>query len=390
MYRPKELMADFRRELGVSISYKVAWKAKQLALGIIHGDHAKSYGKFQSCCNKLVISNPGTMAHGQQTIEGRFCRMFLAFGACINGFSHCRDFIGLESTFLTSKYLGALLMATGIDAMGALFPIAFCVVDVENEDNWVWFLQNVHDCMTSVNALTFVSNKRKGLLPTVELVFPGCEHAYCMRHLDENFKKKCNNGEFIRLFWVAAYASTTSNYDEAILGMKAISLAAIEYLLSMSPPSHWATTHFKGKHYGHLTSNIAESLNSWLLEPRSKPIISMLDIIHHQLTTWFYAHIREGKKCPKLEKPAALKVKQPEAVPVKAITRNSRVVIEQLQGDEPVPAPSKLNPKAKEWEQRKSTWKEKGKAKEFDEWKDHMELATKITANLEKKKPEIP
>ncbi|MCO5558981.1 hypothetical protein L7F22_012572 [Adiantum nelumboides] len=168
--------------------------------------------------------------------------------------------------------------------MEALFPIAFGVVDAENEDNWVWFLQNVRDCMTSVNAITFVSDKQKGLLQAVELVFPGCEHAYCMRHLDANLKMKCNNGKFIRLFWVAAYASTTIDYDEAILCMKAINPAATEYLLFMSTPSHWATTHFKGKRYGHLTSNIAESLNSWLLEATDKPIISMLDIIRHQLT----------------------------------------------------------------------------------------------------------
>ncbi|KAI5076993.1 hypothetical protein GOP47_0009058 [Adiantum capillus-veneris] len=296
MYRPKELMADLRREVGVSISYKIAWKAKQLALGIIHGDHAKSYGKLQSYCDKLVASNPGTMAHLQKTTEGRFFRMFLAFGACITGFTHCRDFIGLDGTFLTSKYLGALLTATGIDAMGGLFPIAFGVVDAENEDNWVWFLQNVHDCMASVNAITFVSDKQKGLLPAVELVFLGCEHAYCMRHLDANLKKKCNNGEFIRLFWVATYANTMSDYDTAIQGMRVISPATTDYLLTTSPPFHWATTHFKGKRYGHFTSNIAESLNAWLLEARDKPIISMLDIIRRQLTAWFYARGMEGKK----------------------------------------------------------------------------------------------
>ncbi|MCO5575384.1 hypothetical protein L7F22_029184 [Adiantum nelumboides] len=117
-----------------------------------------------------------------------------------------------------------------------------------------------------------------------------------MRHMDANLKKKCNNGEFIRLFWVAAYASTFSDYDEAILGIKAICPVATEYLFSMSPQSHWATTHFKGKRYGHLTSNIAESLNLWLLEARDKPIISMLGIIRRQLTAWFYARGREGKK----------------------------------------------------------------------------------------------
>ncbi|MCO5606089.1 hypothetical protein L7F22_060276 [Adiantum nelumboides] len=63
-------------------------------------------------------------------------------------------------------------------------------------------------------------------------------------------------------------------------------------------------------------------------------------------------------------------------------------VIEELPRDEH--EPSKLHLKAKEWKQSKRTWKEKGKAKEFDEWKDQKELAAKITENLEKKKPEIP
>ncbi|MCO5557082.1 hypothetical protein L7F22_010638 [Adiantum nelumboides] len=216
MYRLKELVAGLRRECGVSISYKVAWKAKQVALGAIHGDHAKAYGKLHSYCNRLVASNPGTVAHLQSTNKGRFFRLFLAFGACITGFSHCRALIGPDGTFLTSKYLGALLTATRIDAMGAL-------------SNCIWF------------------NKQKGLLPAVELVFPGCEHAYCMRHLDANLKKKCNNGEFIRLFWVAAYASTVAGYEEAIKGMKAINDLATTYLLNTSLPSHWATAYFEGK-----------------------------------------------------------------------------------------------------------------------------------------------
>ncbi|KAI5070802.1 hypothetical protein GOP47_0015145 [Adiantum capillus-veneris] len=131
-----------------------------------------------------------------------------------------------------------------IDAMGALFPIAFPIVDAKNEDNWMWFLQNVHDCMASVNVndVNFVSNKQKGLLPSVELVFPGCEHAYCMRHLDANLKKKCNNGEFIRLFWVGAYANTVINYDEAIQRDESHKSCRNEVLIEHFTPSHWAMT----------------------------------------------------------------------------------------------------------------------------------------------------
>ncbi|MCO5595223.1 hypothetical protein L7F22_049262 [Adiantum nelumboides] len=64
-----------------------------------------------------------------------------------------------------------------------------------------------------------------------------------------------------------------------------------------------------------------------------------------------YGHFVEQYLEP--EKPAALKVKQPKPVTVRAITKSSGVVIEELLGDEP--ASSKLNPKAKEWEQSKST-----------------------------------
>ncbi|MCO5550928.1 hypothetical protein L7F22_004422 [Adiantum nelumboides] len=63
--------------------------------------------------------------------------------------------------------------------------------------------------------------------------------------------------------------------------------------------------------------------------------------------------------------------KQPEPIPVRAITRSFGVVIEELPDEAPVP--SKLNPKAKEWDRQRSTWKEKGKAKEFDEWKESRE-----------------
>ncbi|MCO5611982.1 hypothetical protein L7F22_066242 [Adiantum nelumboides] len=87
-----------------------------------------------------------------------------------------------------------------------------------------------------------------------------------------------------------------------------------------------------------------------------------------------YGHF--AAQCPEPYKQVAPEVKQPEPVPIRAVTR-STVVIEELPNDPP--AQSKLNPKAKEWSQQRSTWKEKGKAKEYDEWQEHRELAAKIT-----------
>jgi len=64
---------------------------------------------------------------------------------------------------------------------------------------------------------------------------------------------------------------------------------AVPWLLSQASPEHWAELYFAGKHYGHLISNIAESLNSWILKARELPILAMLETIHHQLMDWFNA-----------------------------------------------------------------------------------------------------
>ena len=52
-------------------------------------------------------------------------------------------------------------------------------------------------------------------------------------------------------------------------------------------PTYWAEIYFPGHRYGHLTSNIAESLNAWLLRARELLILSMFEIIRQQLMGWY-------------------------------------------------------------------------------------------------------
>ena len=52
-------------------------------------------------------------------------------------------------------------------------------------------------------------------------------------------------------------------------------------------PEHWADLYFKGRRYGHLTSNIAEAFNAKLLAARGMPILAMLEEIRQQVMSWF-------------------------------------------------------------------------------------------------------
>ena len=104
---------------------------------------------FQSICTRgnlwypqrLVETNPSSITRLDVTAENQFQRVFICYGACAVGFAHCRPLLGLDGTHIKTRYQGIILAATGIDALGQLFPLAYAVVDAENKENWRWMLQ---------------------------------------------------------------------------------------------------------------------------------------------------------------------------------------------------------------------------------------------------------
>jgi len=293
-YRPTEVLRDIRRDHGVEISYSTAWRAKEQASANINGSHEDAYQQLPQYCEDILRNNPGSTVTLEHTEDNQFKRVFISYAASGMGFAHCRPVIGLDGAHLKGKYFGILLSATAVDANGSLFPLAFAVVDAENDDNWAWFAELLREVI-QIHApaflvprfLAFISDRQKGLLEAVELFFPGSPHGYCLRHLYENLHKKFKNPALRKLLWDAARAATPEGYDNALEKMSEITPECVPWLLEHAKPEHWAESRFDGNRYGHITSNIAESINSWLLEARELPIFAMLERIRHQLMEWF-------------------------------------------------------------------------------------------------------
>ncbi|CAL1382853.1 unnamed protein product [Linum trigynum] len=291
-YKPKEILEDIHRTHGITLSYKQAWRGKERIMAAMRGSFEEGYRLLPQYCDQVKRTNPGSIAavYGNLT-DNCFQRLFISFQASIHGFLNgCRPLLGLDRTYLKSKYLGTLLLATGFDGDGALFPLAFGVVDEENDDNWMWFLSELHNLLEvnteNMPRLTILSDRQKGIVDGVEANFPTAFHGFCMRHLSESFRKEFNDTMLVNLLWEGAHALTVIEFEAKIIEIEQISEDAA-YWIRRIPPRLWATAYFEGTRFGQLTANIVDSLNPWILEASGLPIVQMMECIRRQLMTWF-------------------------------------------------------------------------------------------------------
>ncbi|XP_020258872.1 uncharacterized protein LOC109835301 [Asparagus officinalis] len=167
--RPKDIRLLVHKATNLDVSYHKCWNARRKAMIKIFGDWDNSYEILPHYLEALKRENPGTVYEvSSDPVDGgerRFTGVFWAFGPCIEGFRYCRPLLSIDGTHLYGKYKGVLLVATGVDADGGLFPLAFAVVDVENTENWAWFFTCIRYHIPSVETrpIIFISDRMKGI-----------------------------------------------------------------------------------------------------------------------------------------------------------------------------------------------------------------------------------
>lgn len=211
----------------------------------------------------------------------RFYRCFTAPAATRVAFQHLRPFIAMDACHTMSRYRLTLMIATMIDGNGQIIPMCWALVPKESYSHWVWFLKHMteafnteHFEISQLERLVIMSDREKGLAKAVDEVLPCAKHSHCCQHIAANIQSRfgvaCR-----KLFWTAAYARTKAEFDAAIDGVLKESRPAAAYLRSI-PAETWATYAFPLPRYGHITSNIVESLNGTWKHLRHLPPLRLL------------------------------------------------------------------------------------------------------------------
>ena len=89
--------------------------------------------------------------------QPKFKRIYVSYNAQKVGFLEgCRPLVGLDDCHLIGKFGGQILSATSRNGNDNNFPIALGVVEQENKDSWVWFLQIFADDIRRPDELNLV------------------------------------------------------------------------------------------------------------------------------------------------------------------------------------------------------------------------------------------
>ncbi|XP_015874821.2 uncharacterized protein LOC107411697 isoform X2 [Ziziphus jujuba] len=294
-YKPKDIVNDIKQEYGIQLNYFQAWRGKEIAKEQLQGSYKEAYNQLPLFCEKIMETNPGSLATFTTKEDSSFHRLFVAFHASLYGFQQgCRSLLFLDSVSLKSKYQGTLLAATAADGDDGVFPVAFAVVDTETDDNWHWFLLQLKSVISVSCPITFVADRQKGLRESIAEIFKGSYHGYCLRYLTEQFMRDLK-GQFshevkrlmVEDFYAAAYAPRPENFERCLESIKSISLEAYDWVVQ-SEPQNWANAYFQGARYGHMTSNFGELFYSWVSDAHELPITQMVDVIRGKIMELIY------------------------------------------------------------------------------------------------------
>lgn len=125
------------------------FRALKAARSMVEGNIKKQYERIWDYADEQTTSNEGSTVkinciHVPYS-QPIFQRIYVCLDACKKGFkAGCRPLISLDGCFLKGYYGGYLLCVVGQDANNEIFPIAYVVMDVEDKENWKWFLTLLH------------------------------------------------------------------------------------------------------------------------------------------------------------------------------------------------------------------------------------------------------
>ncbi|XP_022895293.1 uncharacterized protein LOC111409479 [Olea europaea var. sylvestris] len=157
IYTPNDIRNDMLHTYGVSLNYVKAWRSREETLKVLRGDPTDLFNNILAIFSVLQQTNH-VIASLEIDGHNRFKYCFMALGASIRGWKHCRPVVVVDDTYLNGHY------------GGTLFALRKAYGDRDG--------------------LYFVSDRHNSIKKAIENVYPRTYHGICSYHLLQNLKSR--------------------------------------------------------------------------------------------------------------------------------------------------------------------------------------------------------
>ncbi|XP_016499822.1 uncharacterized protein LOC107818341 [Nicotiana tabacum] len=170
-YNPKDIINDVKLDLGVDVSYMLAWRAKKRPIVVVDESHLKSY------------------------------------------------------------YIGTFFSASSLDGAGHILPLVYGVIDSENDAAWIWFFEQFKIAYGGRENMCIVSDRNESIIKSISRVYPDVPHFACIWDLWNNVynKFKKSHAKLSEIYFSMAKAYTQAEFDSLMEKMEKV-VPSIEYL----------------------------------------------------------------------------------------------------------------------------------------------------------------
>ncbi|XP_019241826.1 PREDICTED: uncharacterized protein LOC109221842 [Nicotiana attenuata] len=198
-YTPKDIIDDVKSDLGVDVSYILAWRAKEKAMNFLRGEPADSYKKL-----------PRYLYTMDKTYPGSHIKM---------GFDHCRPIVVVDGSHLKSCYTGTFVSASTLDG-------------AEKDAAWTWFFEQFKIAYGDRENMCIVSDRNESIIKSVSRVYPDVPHFACIWHLWNNVYKKFkrSHAKLSEIYFSMAKAYTQAEFDSLMEKLETVDIRVKEYL----------------------------------------------------------------------------------------------------------------------------------------------------------------
>ncbi|XP_060183062.1 uncharacterized protein LOC132613017 [Lycium barbarum] len=232
-------------------------------------------------------TNLGSFTMLPKTADWHFLYAFVALNASIRGWKYCMPAVVVDGTSLKSSYAGTILCATVLDAAGKILPLAYAIVDYENDASWDWFFRKLKQAYGERENMYIVYDRHDSILKATSNVNPDVPHYNCIYHLWNNIKRRFKkHHERLRLiFFAMANAYTRADFNRLMEDTDNVDDKVRGYLYDIGYEK-WSIAHSTVNRSMVTTLNIAKSLNSATRHARDPPINNLLEFMMNLVMRW--------------------------------------------------------------------------------------------------------